>query len=332
MGVGTAVHIGHKNIEPQSERFYGRYNYLAFYENILGQRLVEKKYPYYVAFCPFHKDVKTANYYINIISGRGHCWACSATREAYHFVMMEKPDGSMVYHFPDTLNDELELQRVLSYERDDSAKKEASELVLALEDRRAIKSHEFLFRQPFALQRLQRDRGLTLESINRWKIGYMQGVVTIPIYDILGKIASLKFHKKFQTEGAKNQLFPWEAVLGREIKDIILVEGEFDMMLLRQFGFNAVTQTAGANSWNPEFNQFFHKKHVYIAYDNDEAGKNGAMLVGESLWKDRVDVNFVQWPEFMGEKEDHVDFFVKYRKDATDYRRLLKTAINITRR
>ena len=37
----------------------------------------------------------------------------------------------------------------------------------------------------------------------------------------------------------------------------------------------------------------------------------------------------VKWPDFMKEKEDHVDFFVKYGRTAEDYKKLLTQSINI---
>jgi len=157
----------------------------------------------------------------------------------------------------------------------------------------------------------------------------MKGTVTIPIPDIMGNISSLKFHKKFQTEGCVNQLFPWNAVVRNRDPYVILVEGEFDMFITRQNGFNTVTQTEGANSWNKKFTPYFRNKIVYIAYDNDVAGRKGALAVGNELWMHGISAMLIKWPSFMQEKEDHGDFFIKYKQTADDYRKLMSSAKSI---
>lgn len=319
------VKINSRNVDDASD-FNPRYNYVAFYERVLGRNIKEAKYPWYQTTCPFHNDDKPS-YFVNAITGYSHCFACGVSKNYYDFVVMKNKLG-FSFNFASDVTSNEDIARIVEFEKTVGIKKEPDELFLAMEEVRANKSHEFLFRQPFAMQLLQRDRGLTVETIKRFKIGFMRGTVTIPIYANNGKISSLKFHKKYQTEGAKNQLFPWSS-LKEYSSHLVIVEGEFDALITVQNGFSAITQTAGANSWDESFNPLFRRKNIFIAYDNDQAGKEGAIMVGKSLWKSRCDVNIVSWPSFMKNKEDHVDFFVKYKQTAADYKTLLNNAKSI---
>ena len=314
--------------EDDSDHRY-RYDYLTYYTKIFGNNLKVRKYPNYKTYCPFHHDKKNPNLDINIISGRFKCFACGKKGGAWDFMVNKDETGKFIYNMPDALDNIEALRKMINYESDHEAQTGVSELTLKVEENRAKTAHNYLAQQPFAVKILTRDRGLTMETINKWNLGFMKGVITIPIKDILGNLASLKFHKKYQTEGAVNQLFPWGAVVRNREPYVIIVEGELDMIIMRQNGFNAVTQTAGANSWNNNFTQYFKRKIVYIAYDNDKPGRKGANEVGHELWHHGISTMIIQWPKFMGEKEDHIDFFVKYGKTAEDYKKIMATAQSI---
>lgn len=95
-------------------------------------------------------------------------------------------------------------------------------------------------------------------------------------------------------------------------KIIVITEGEKDMLTTREHGFNAITITGGANK-TPAFPKQFEGKKVCIFYDNDEAGRQGAIKVASSI------VDYAEWirvcdisavcPE---DKEDLTDYWNKY--------------------
>jgi len=328
----NSVRIGFNNIETTQhpDGWRPKYNYLEFYNRVLPNQLVESKYPWYVALCPFHVDKTTPNLRVNILSGGYKCMACGSTGNASNFIIRTLPSGKIEVDLPNTITNAEHIEQIEEYENSQEHKKETAELTLLVDARRAQTAHDWLFQQPYALQLLQRDRGLTEESIRKWRLGFIQGTVTIPIPDITGKLANLKFHKKWSTEYAKNQLFPWEAVI-KPNPVVVIVEGEFDMMICRQNGINAVTQTFGANTWSDEFSKFFRSKTTYLAYDNDGPGLNAAIEVGRAIWKEHGSAFIIKWPPFMQPKEDNVDFFVKYKQTAADYGRLLSQAVSIMR-
>lgn len=65
---------------------------------------------------------------------------------------------------------------------------------------------------------------------------------------------------------------------------VVICEGELDCMLMDQAGYSAVTSTAGAGSWKPEWARFFvHCPTVYLLFDNDQAGRDGLRKVHAML-------------------------------------------------
>lgn len=299
-----------------------REDYLAFYSKIFSGNLKLKKFPYYITYCPFHKDKKTPNLYINIINGRYHCFACTAKGSYSDFILSNALKNNFL-QIP-KLTDKNRIEQLDKY----SNKKELSELDLAVENNKAEDAHKLLLRHTMALKRLWENKGINLSTINKYKIGFINGTYAIPIYDRVGKIACLKQHKLRSTKGCTNQIYPWEAVLHNPSPYVSLVEGEFDTHICRQNGINSCTQIFGVGGWEEYFNRYFYRKTAYILYDNDLAGEKGMEKVWENLKNTRVDIKFPKWPDFMKEKEDHVDYFVKYKQTAKNYWNLLKNAGN----
>lgn len=102
-------------------------------------------------------------------------------------------------------------------------------------------------------------------------------------------------------------------------KITILCAGEKDMAVTRSKGFNAITLTGGENTLckTPEL---FRDRIVVIAYDNDDAGRNGAKSLAVQLLKytDKVKI-LSKFHEICTEKgEDLTDFFTKYGKTKQD--------------
>jgi len=125
----------------------------------------------------------------------------------------------------------------------------------------------------------------------------------------------------------KSKLFPnpgkW-----KKTKPIILCEGEKDCLTALSKGFNAVTQTAGCNSWADQFTRFFRNRKVIIAYDADEKGRNGAQKVAQKLAGTAKEVRIITWPdEIMPMVEDHgqdlTDYFNDHGKTPQDFKNLI---------
>lgn len=136
---------------------------------------------------------------------------------------------------------------------------------------------------------------------------------------------------------AENKLMSWGAGFGKSKlfpspstlidAPVLLCEGEKDVLTALSHGFNAITQTSGANSWDASrFNRFFKGRKVVIAYDNDEPGIKGAEKVAKALIEDAASVWILQWPAFMGNGDDVSDWFTKHNRTEEEFKSLLSDA------
>ena len=133
--------------------------------------------------------------------------------------------------------------------------------------------------------------------------------------------------------GATNgMIIPFDIWRQTETKRITLIcAGEKDMAIARTHGFNAITITGGEKS-TPKFLNFFKNRAVAIVYDNDDAGKTGALKLAKTLYPYTQNIKVVtNFHEICKEKgEDITDFFTKYnktRKDLINYIKLTEPFI-----
>ena len=99
----------------------------------------------------------------------------------------------------------------------------------------------------------------------------------------------------------------------------IICAGEKDMAVARSKGFNAITITGGENMQPATLSEFAGRR-VAIVYDNDEAGKMGAIKLATTLKEVAASVkNVVGFHQVCREnKEDITDFFNKYGQTKAD--------------
>lgn len=64
---------------------------------------------------------------------------------------------------------------------------------------------------------------------------------------------------------------------------VVLCEGEMDALVALQYGFPAISGTAGAGTWRVSWSEQFQDKQVWIVYDRDATGEKGARQVAEYL-------------------------------------------------
>ena len=161
----------------------------------------------------------------------------------------------------------------------------------------AERYHEALLKDSEALEFLEEDKGITQESVKRFKLGLCQenGTQWLAIPHFHGQdLINVKFRslppakKTFRRiPGCQSILFNMDAL--REHKEIHITEGESDAITLIQAGVeNVVGGTTGAGSFDPEWiDQLRGQKRVYICYDADEAGQKGARSLAKRLGYNR---------------------------------------------
>lgn len=174
------------------------------------------------------------------------------------------------------------------------------------------------------------------EHVPQWSLTFAVG------FGQNHKVGEVAYHPKAAnkvttSKGTKNGIFmPWSIkenaefkhnfnkehttnLLANPQKRVLIVEGQKDMLACRLLGLPAITITGGCKqlALHPEL---FLNKDVYIVYDNDSAGYEGAKNLGLQLLEVassvRVSTSFYK---DMEEKEDAFDFFFKYKKTPDDF-------------
>jgi len=175
-------------------------------------------------------------------------------------------------------------------------------------------------------------RGIPNEMIDLSLIGWNGWRITIPIFNCDGELAFFKQAKDpdDKSDSPKMiawpkghlELYGWEN-LASDSSQIVICEGEFDRLVLEANGFKAVTSTGGARAFKKEWAKEFESiPEVYICFDNDEAGRNGAL----SVWTGDPTRKLVELPNEVGDGGDVTDYFVRMGKSREDFLKLPQEA------
>lgn len=274
--------------------------------------------------CPFHED-KEPSLSVNLEKGVFKCFGCGEQGGAVRFVELRyglnKKDALERIKEEEGIQPEPESS---SGRNQKSKIKNPKSAYLTIDQVKLI--HGQLLKNETVLKTFQDKYGLSLETIEKYFIGYQNEHYVIPIEIEPGKW-TLKEHKGPQSKGAKVSLYP-SNIIREDLLYIIIAEGEFKALLLNQMGFPAISGTAGANTWRMEWNASFANLNVILAYDNDEPGQDGATNVVNHLKGIARSVKVIQWPSYMDSKDqkDVTDFFVTLGKTKEDFQRLIDSA------
>ncbi len=184
-------------------------------------------------------------------------------------------------------------------------------------------------------------RGLTDDTLKKFRLGWDGERLTIPIYDEYNTLVNFRRYKwnsnedqykviNYQDELGNSygevRIFGVDRLIDEDTEYIVWCEGEMDRIITEQYGFPAACPTSGAGTFKPEWARLFrNKKRVYLAQDNDEAGRNATKRLCEKLYR-IVDVYVVNWPDDFPDKGDLTDFFTKCNQTPEDLHRLLEKA------
>lgn len=178
---------------------------------------------------------------------------------------------------------------------------------------------------------LMETRGLSDEVICRFLLGWNGFRITIPIKNRDGAIVSFRLArnpedtnspKMLSTHGSRVTLYGQE-IFQNQPERTVICEGEFDRLVLETHGFHAVTSTGGAGAFPEEWARFFFGiPEVYVCFDLDDAGRQGALRVARFIQHARI----VTLPAEVGDKGDLTDYFVRLKHTAADFEALLRKA------
>ena len=185
---------------------------------------------------------------------------------------------------------------------------------------------------PEEIRRYLNGRGVPDATIDDKLLGWSGTRITIPVFGKDSDVIQIRYAKspndppdspKVLTEvGGGPELYGWETLIKVPYR-VVICEGEYDRLVLESRGFAAVTSTAGAHTFLPEWAPHFDAvKHVYICFDRDEAGEMASRRVKAALPKAKI----VRLPDEVGPKGDITDYFVRLRKGIADFEILLAFA------
>lgn len=218
--------------------------------------------------CPVHGDSK-ASLSINLDNGKWHCFGCDK-------------GGNTPISFYQFL-----------YECDDQDAQEELKVICGLDvspvDDYKL-AHRVLLGDSEAIKYLN-DRGITNDTIKAYQIGWDKKRYWIPIFDWGKNLRNVRKHLRGSSETEVKdissfggtgaiRLYPIDNLRSNII---YIFEGELDCLLAITLGLNAITVTGGAGSWNLKFNKYFAEKTVYVCYDIDKPGHDGARKIAQHI-------------------------------------------------
>jgi len=199
-----------------------------------------------------------------------------------------------------------------------------------IDEAEVVRWHQNLLRSEELRNYLIEKRGLSYEVIKRRKLGFDGARYTIPVYNQYGLCVNVRRYSPTASGGDKMvnygngyggaRLYPLDA-LKHDI--VMLHEGEFDALKQESEGFHALTTTAGAGTWKRDWTPLFKDKIVYITYDHDKAGRDGAQKVAQQLYGTAKAVFVITLPVAADTGEDVTDFYMKYHKTSEDFMGLM---------
>lgn len=132
------------------------------------------------------------------------------------------------------------------------------------------------------------ERGLTSSTVERYQLGHYGAGYTLPIFDGEGRVQTIRFRRddanalpkettpKYWGLRGSNEVTVYPFPITEQARSIILTEGEFDALLLRQEGLDAYSLTNGARAWQKvkDFTLLIPRStRIRLHYDNDTAGQ-----------------------------------------------------------
>lgn len=189
---------------------------------------------------------------------------------------------------------------------------------------KATKLHEELLKNELGLSYLEK-RGLSTDTIKNFMLGYDvdRKAISIPHFkrsDVVAiKYRFIEGETRYASEkGGQHWVFNENGIdVGRNKGGLLVTEGEFDCMAAWQAGFKNVISSNGADATGTWVELLQTIPKIYIAFDNDEAGKSGAKKFSQRLGTDKCF-------EVETKSKDLSEYFTT--KGAEDFKDLIRDA------
>ena len=171
------------------------------------------------------------------------------------------------------------------------------------------------------LQELSEERGLSLETLEYFEVGYNHTIESyiIPVknltHDKVWDLRIYKDKKMLSTSGCQVGLLNWWE-LQKDSGIVYICEGEWDGMALHEaFQKASITEALvavpGAGTFKSDWLMSFQGKDARVLYDNDEAGQAGSVKVFNLLQSIVKDIKLLHWPDGTPDGFDIRDHYKK---------------------
>ena len=157
------------------------------------------------------------------------------------------------------------------------------------------------------------DRGISIELCLKYGWSIHEGVLMVPYDFEPGQVESNHYKSIRYVNGSKrivtcgaSTLYP-QPMLNTS-GDIIICEGEYDVLSLIGLGYNAITGTAGCSTWKSEWSWAMSGRDVFVLYDADEPGRAGAHRVSDSVKEYSRSIKIIDWGEGLPKGYDVGDY------------------------
>ncbi len=156
-------------------------------------------------------------------------------------------------------------------------------------------------------------RTITDETISRFQLGYHEGFYMIPIYQD-GLLKQFQMRRDYPRKEIKNYYrgvggLLYNSEILKFVDKVVFVEGVTSCVVLNQNNIPAVSSNTGAEGFMVDwFPYFVHQDLIYLIYDNDSAGINGAIRTAKILGETRCKLYTFADKEEKG--YDANDFFI----------------------
>lgn len=270
------------------------------------------------AFCPLCEDPSTS-----------HSPSASFNAEQGDWNCLKGNHGGSIYELVQALRKEGKLARPNARAKTvrprSRIEKPTLPPELADQDKPLIDWPAQLMNLPERLEYLTDQRSLTLETIERFRIGHDGDRYTIPIHTgVAGPVRNVRRYKPYASQHAKmlnipghgRNMLAFTGVLSENSLPVIVTEGEWDALLTNQHMAGsavAVTGTGGAPNVPRDLSALAGRQ-LFIAYDCDEAGVEGADKFAQAARKVGATAHILDLTRLglpAGSGEDLSDYFRK---------------------
>jgi archaellum biogenesis ATPase FlaH len=232
-----------------------------YYSELQSFKITNSKYA--MALCPFHDDTR-ASLKVDLETGIYHCFGCEEKGDIFSFYQ-KKHD---IANFKTVLQELAEYVGLEYVRKTTEVNKETNKIIDAIynyTDEQNILVFQILRYKPkdFRVRRPDHSQ----DEPDKW------------IYNL-----------------DDTQLVPYNLPDVIKSLDVILVEGEGKVEILKEMSLTASCNPFGAGKWRHEYNKYFKDKNVYIISDNDEVGRNHALEVAKSLKNTAKLIKIIELP------------------------------------